>query len=72
MVKHTQFVGQLPTNCLSVFFDHFAGLELNGLKAGNYFRKKARSIRVLNTSLPYSSSQLYKEFALKFQKYGFL
>ena len=26
-----QFVGKLPTNCLSVF-DHFVGLELNGLK----------------------------------------
>ena len=26
-----QFVGKLPTNCLSVF-DHFAGLALKGLK----------------------------------------
>ena len=25
-----QFVGKLPTNCLSVF-DHFVGLELKGL-----------------------------------------
>ena len=32
MVQHThkQFVGKLPTNCLSVF-DHFAGLALKGL-----------------------------------------
>ena len=30
MVKHTQFVGNLPTNCLSVF-DHFVGLALKGL-----------------------------------------
>ena len=30
MVKHTQFVGNLPTNCLSVF-DHFMGLALKGL-----------------------------------------
>ena len=27
-----QFVGNLPTNCLSVF-DHFAGLVLKGLTA---------------------------------------
>ena len=27
-----QFVGKLPTNCLSVF-DHFEGLALKGLKA---------------------------------------
>ena len=27
-----QFVGKLPTNCLSVF-DHFVGLTLKGLKA---------------------------------------
>ena len=27
----TQFVGNLPTNCLSVF-DHFVGLALKGLK----------------------------------------
>ena len=26
-----QFVGKLPTNCLSVF-DHFVGLALKGLK----------------------------------------
>ena len=31
MVKHTQCVGNVPTNCLSVF-DHFAGLVLRGLK----------------------------------------
>ena len=30
MVKHTQFVGNLPTNCLSVF-DHFVILALKGL-----------------------------------------
>ena len=27
-----QFVGNLPTNCLSVF-DHFMGLALKGLKS---------------------------------------
>ena len=27
MVKHTQFVGNLPTNCLNVFV-HFGGLAL--------------------------------------------
>ena len=33
MVKHTQqFVGNLPTNCLSVF-DQFVGLALKGLTA---------------------------------------
>ena len=32
MVKHTQqFVGNLPTNCLSVF-DHFVGLMLKVLR----------------------------------------
>ena len=31
MVKHTQqFVGNSPTNCLSVF-DHFVGLALKGI-----------------------------------------
>ena len=31
MVKHSQqFVGKLPTNCLSVF-DYFVGLALKGL-----------------------------------------
>ena len=29
-----QFVGKLPTNCLSVF-DHFSGLALKGLKTTN-------------------------------------
>ena len=35
-----QFVGNLPTNCLSVF-DHFVGLALKGLKTGvpNIVRK---------------------------------
>ena len=28
---HKQFIGKLPTNCLSVF-DHFVKLELKGLK----------------------------------------
>ena len=36
MVKHLkQFVGNLPTNCLSVF-DHFVGLALKGLSIGIY------------------------------------
>ena len=30
MVKHTQFVGNFPLNCLRVF-DHFVGLALEGL-----------------------------------------
>ena len=30
MVKQTQFVGKLQTNCLSVF-DHFVKLKLKGL-----------------------------------------
>ena len=29
-----QLVGQLPTNCLSVF-DHFVGLALKGLRSSN-------------------------------------
>ena len=36
-----QFVGKLPTNCLSVF-DHFVGLALKGLKnCGTNFAKEA-------------------------------
>ena len=31
-----QFVGNLPTNCLSMF-DHFVGLALKGLKNGHLF-----------------------------------
>ena len=33
-----QFVGNLPTNCLSVF-DHFLGLALKGLKK-QYYKKQ--------------------------------
>ena len=33
-----QFVGKLPTNCLSVF-DHFVKLALNGLSATISFEK---------------------------------
>ena len=31
-----QFVGKLPTNCLSLF-DHFVGLALKGLKLENWY-----------------------------------
>ena len=31
-----QFVGSLPTNCLSVF-DHFMGLALKGLSGDDFF-----------------------------------
>ena len=31
-----QFVGSLPTNCLSVF-DHFMGLVLKGLSRDDFF-----------------------------------
>ena len=49
-----QFVGELPTNCLSVF-DRFVGLALKGLKCGgliglkinNNFRKR----RKINTAV---------------------
>ena len=34
-----QFVGKLPTNCLSVF-DHFSGLALKGLSLHTIDRKK--------------------------------
>ena len=37
-----KFVGNLPTNCLSVF-NHFVGLALKGLTS--YFRKMAISVR---------------------------
>ena len=38
MVKQLkQFVGKLPTNCLSVF-DHFVGLALKGLIISSYKR----------------------------------
>ena len=42
MAKQTQaIVGNLPTNCLSVF-DHFMGLALKGLNENysNYFHHK--------------------------------
>ena len=40
MTKHTQqFVGNLPTNCLSVFH-HFVGLALEGLNSGLMYRFK--------------------------------
>ena len=34
-----QFIGNLPTNCLSVF-GHFVGLVLKGLKLLSHFRYK--------------------------------
>ena len=41
MVKHTQTIcRQIADELFECVFDHFAGLELNGLKAGNYFCKK--------------------------------
>ena len=33
-----QFVGNLPTNCLSVF-DHFVNLALKGLKSLSYYAR---------------------------------
>ena len=39
MVKQTQTIRrQKPTNCLSVF-DHFAGLELKGLRKFTHFKQ---------------------------------
>ena len=35
MVKHTQFVGKLTTNCLSLF-DHFVRLALKGLTLSRF------------------------------------
>ena len=40
MVKLKQFVGKLPTNCLSVF-DQFVGLAFKGLKS--LFKKQERN-----------------------------
>ena len=64
MVKHTKFVGKLPTNCLSVF-DHSVGLALKGLisfyngkkchnhpyPAGNYmFKVNNRNTRMFKVN----------------------
>ena len=38
-----QFVGNLPTNCLSVF-DYFVGLALKGLIAGKIYFDKVTSV----------------------------
>ena len=41
-----QFVGKLPTNCLSVF-GHFSGLALKGLSASAFFS----NVEVLNSNI---------------------
>ena len=43
-----QFVGKLPTNCLSVF-DHFVGLALKGLSS-LFFQNTSRGIFLKNLS----------------------
>ena len=60
----TQFIGKLPTNCLTVF-DHFVGLALKGLKRhlpiGRKFynkRRKLTSSLSLESSVASSSSSL--------------
>ena len=40
--KLKQFVGNLPTNCLSVF-DHFVGLALRGLRTRFYYLHDAEA-----------------------------
>ena len=46
-----QFVGKLPTNCLSVF-DHFVGLALKGLKRlGNYKLRQRYSKMIFQQKL---------------------
>ena len=41
-----QFVGNMPTNCVSVF-DYFVGLALNGLKHSRITLKKGPSMVLL-------------------------
>ena len=44
MVQHTQFVGKLPTNCMSVF-DHFVGFALKGFRSVlTHFMSRSLSI----------------------------
>ena len=52
MVKHTltQFVGNLPANCLGVF-DHFLGLALKELTSSNQEKVLFFLIRILITEL---------------------
>ena len=48
--KILQFVGNLPTNCLSVF-DHIVGLALKGLR---YFGQQTIAIRIIGKYLIWS------------------
>ena len=41
-----QFVGNLPTNCLSAF-DHFVGLVLKGFMRYHVFMKKSKKFELL-------------------------
>ena len=46
-----QFVGKLPTNCLSVF-DHFVGLPLEGLMSTQWIKAEESSLfRGLTSSI---------------------
>ena len=56
-----QFVGKLPTNCLSVF-GHFVGLAVKGLRALSdaYFRKLNFHHLFLHIKLPFNVEWLYK------------
>ena len=42
-----QFVGKLPTNCLSVF-DHFVELSLKGLRSARKYMRKEKGPLVAN------------------------
>ena len=57
-----QFVGNLPTNCLSVF-DHFAGLALK--------RLRYRDIMIQLKIFPFSDSALLPNLGLAFQVASF-
>ena len=52
-----QFVGNLPTNCLSVF-DHFVGLALKGLIPVET-REAAGIDKLACETIPYGSSKYY-------------
>ena len=68
MVKHTQAIRRLPTNCLSVF-DHFVGLAVRGLKSATSFTLKGLTSSSNEFSLLWASSSLRSQYKaeIKFQ-----
>ena len=62
-----QFVGNLPTNCLSVF-DHFVGLVLKGLRS-KYHLKQITKTKEKNAAT--NENCILEKMDLKFQNASF-